>query len=211
MVISLLVLCFRCCCCRCRHCSTNNKSLNLRRWTFLPPCKDRRKCKSIETVEFQHPCRHLCTVSYESILRAEEQRRRKKHSLTRVLFVFLDIFFLISFWPRVFFLCALYPRTHTQQTLLVSPLANKGKKLERMYSSYLKISFSFIVANPTILHRYKCLCSVSGVRARIYAFYLLYLSFFILCSNHRHHLFSESKKNVIHHSMMEYICLRIKK
>lgn len=49
-----------------------------------------------------------------------------------------------------------------------------------MYGSYLKISFSFIVANPTILHRYKCLCSVSGVRARIYAFYLLYLLFYSL-------------------------------
>lgn len=71
-----------------------------------------------------------------------------------------------------------------------------------MYSSYLKISFSFIVANPTILHRYKCLCSVSDIRARIYAFYLLY---FFTSPSQTSIFFFGSKKNVIHHSIMEYI------
>lgn len=88
-----------------------------------------------------------------------------------------------------------------------------------MYGSYLKISFSFIVANPTILHRYKCLCSVSGVckcaGARLCVLFTRsnHLSFFFYSPFKplTPTFFSESKKNVIHHSMMEYICLRMKK
>ena len=129
----------------------------------------------------------------ESSIKSSNNKREKKHSLTRVLFVFLDIFFLSSLLPSSFLFFYCIPHTG----ICASPLAKN-----EMYCSYLKISFSFIVANPTILHRYKCLCSVSDIRAaHIYALYLLYLVFFLKPPSISS--FFASMKNVVHHSMME--------
>lgn len=172
-------------------------SLSLVRYYTIVFIQYRRKCKSIETVEFQHPCRHLCTVSCESILRKGSKNDKKNTFWQGFCLYFLTYFFSHLFWPRVFLCTSAHTQRHPSRC---SPLT---KKKHEIYSSYLKISFSFIVANPTILYidtnvfvLYP-VYHVYGRVTRIYAFYLLLFS--------NHHLFSTSKKNVIHHSMMEYM------
>lgn len=88
----------------------------------------RCKFKSIESVEFQHSCRHLCSYPQRYIQHTNTPRRwreKKTNLVTRVLFGIPWHFSLsLSFLLRV---C----------TLFCQPS-----------SSYLEISFFFIVANP---------------------------------------------------------------